>query len=205
MLAKFFGLFGNKNCGGKSWCLNQRPRGDSAMTCLGIIIGVIALGIGGYYYFWHNRALERAGQDISIVKNPDSSSVNAYRLRVRDRLIPKMNTINGDARKACKMVYSGKASDDEIQKAITNCDNAMREFITDVNDTNCPTKFSAMQKNIAVCCGSNWKAITAAKKSCKESDPAIKKQLIEESKRELAKGNKACSAAKMAAEDMFSR
>lgn len=205
MLAKCFSLFGKTNRGGRSWSLNRRPHGDSAMTCLGIIIAVIALGIGGYYYFWHNRALERAGEDITIVNKTDDSSINSYRLRVRDRLIPKMITINTNARKACKTVYSGKGDQEEAIKELDKCDGEMREFITDVNDTNCPTKFSSMQKHIAVCCGCDWKAVTLAKKALKASEEPLKKQHIEESKKELAKGNKAFQAAKMDAEGMFKK
>jgi hypothetical protein len=42
-----------------------------------------------------------------------------------------------------------------------------------------------------------------AKEAIEAAEEPVKKQKIEESKQELAKGNKACEAAKMSAKGMF--
>ena len=192
------------NKGGRSWCLDHRSRGDAPVTCLAIIVGTIVLGVWAYYHFWHNRALERAGQDITIAKKVETSAVNAYRFRVRDRLMPATQRVNTNCRKACKAVYKDKNIDvDEVQSDLLKCEEEMRELIDDINGIIVPRKYESMHKNMAVSVGCNWQALCKARKALKKSDPTEKKQLIEESKKDLSKGNRACEAAGMAAATLF--
>ncbi len=206
-MIEIYDRYGKKRCvGRKSWFLRKRSRGDAPMTCLGIIIATIALGVWAYYYFWHNRALERAGQDITIAKTSDTSSINAYRFRVRDRLMPATLRVNRNARKAVTPIYKNKVKDEEQTEIdLTKCEEEMRELITDINEAIVPSKFSESHRNMAICVGCDWQAVRTARKAFKESDKTVKDQLIKESKKHLSDGNKACEAAEMAAKAMFKR
>ncbi len=206
-MIEIYDRYGKKRCvGRKSWFLRKRSRGDAPMTCLGIIIATIALGVWAYYYFWHNRALERAGQDITIAKSSDTGSINAYRFRVRDRLMPATLRVNRNARKAVTPIYKNKVKDEEqTLLELTKCEEEMRELITDINEVIVPTKFADSHRNMAICVGSDWEAVCTARKAFKASEKPIKDQLIKESKKQLSKGNKACEAAEMATKAMFNK
>lgn len=193
-----------KSHGGQSWYAFRRSRGDAPMTCLGIIIATIALGVWAYYHFWHNRALERAGEDITIAKQSDTQSINSYRFRVRDRLMPAVERVNKNVRKAVFPIYKNKVTNqEEALSALLKCEEEQRDLIGDINEAIAPSKFSTMHKNMAVSVGCNWSALCKAREALKCDNKRERDILIKASKKELSKGNKACEAAKMDSQRMF--
>ena len=200
-------ILGIKNAkpqGGRYWYKGRRPLGDAPMTCLGIIIATIALGVWAYYHFWHNRSLEKAGQELTVVKKADTASTNAYRFRVRDRIQPAVSHLNKDVRKALIPIYKGKVTDkEETLSELNQLEEKMRDLISDVNEAIVPTKFEHMHKNFAECIGYDWQALCKAREAINTDEDAMAKSLIKESKSLLAKGNKCCEASTMSAKAMF--
>ncbi len=194
-----------KKHGGRSWCLNHRSRGDAPVTCMGIIIATIVLGILAYRFFWRDRALERAcdGLDINENKRADTAAINTYRLRARDKYIPMIDHMNQRYRKVCLQVYKGKIDKAAFDDDYLHLDEDIRQTIDDINEVIVPSKFVPMHRNMAVTLGRDWKALCLAKEAIEAAEEPVKKQKIAESKQELSKANKACEAAKMSAKEMF--
>lgn len=196
----------NKNHGGKSWCLSRGSRGDAPMTCMGIIIGAIILGVLAYRFLWKDRALERActAQDINVNNRADTQAINTYRLRARDKYEPAVSRIHQRYRKVLTQVYKGKATDKEaFEKDCLHLDEDIRQVLDDINEVIVPAKHADMHRNMMITLGNDWKALQLAKQGYYETEEPLKKQKMEESKKALSTANKACEAAHMALQSMF--
>ena len=202
------GIFGvnRKKHGGKSWCLSHRSRGDAPMTCMGIIIGAIILGVVAYRFLWKDRALERActAQDININKRADTQAINTYRLRCRDKYEPAVSRMHQRYRKVLTQVYKGKADDkDAFEKDCLHLDEDIRQVLDDINEVIVPSKHADLHRNMMITLGNDWKALELAKKAYYETEEPLKKQKMEESKKYFSTANKACEAVKIAMQSLF--
>lgn len=176
---------------GPGWVPGGRPRGDSPATCLVIIIVMIVGSVWGYYKFLHNRALEKAGEEIVITSDEDSTAVNAYRLRMRDTLIPSLKMLGGEVNTFVMEVTSGKRKNaTEINDKITDLENRLREEIGEVNGQGSPRQFSNTHKLMAQSVGAYWRSLVALRAGMAEEDAKAKKRLFTEARNLSGKGMK---------------
>ncbi len=168
-------------------------RGDAPVTCMLIIAGILIACIACYYMFWYNRALERAAtaQDVVIVKKQEASAFNAYRLRMRDKLIPTTGLIISDSRKACNPILKNKVSDtEEALSEINKVLDRQREYIGEVNGQSCPAKYAEMHKNLVKSIGFAWKGTETCRKALKEDDLNKRKAMLKEANEDLKRSRR---------------
>ena len=168
-------------------------RGDAPVTCMLIIAGVLILCVVCYYMFWYNRALERAAnaEDVVVVKKQDTSSFNAYRLRMRDKILPTIDLLVGDTRKACNPVLKEKVTDtEEAAHEIDKVIDRQREYIGEVNGQSCPAKYVEMHKNAVKAIGFAWKGSETCKKALKEDDSTKRKAMLKEANEDLKRAKR---------------
>lgn len=176
---------------GPGWVPGGRPRGDSPATCLVIIIVMIVGSVWGYYKFLHNRALEKAGEEIVITSDADPTAVNAYRLRMRDTLIPSLRLLGADVNTFVMEVTSGKRKNaTEINDKITELENKLREEIGEVNGQGAPKQFSSTHKLMAQSVGAYWRALVALREGMGAEDSKIKTKFFQEARNQSGKGMK---------------
>lgn len=168
-------------------------RGDAPVTCMLIIAGILIACIACYYMFWYNRALERAAtaQDVVVVKKQEPAAFNAYRLRMRDKIIPTTELIITDTRKACNPVLKNKVSDtEEALSEINKVIERQREYIGEVNGQSCPAQFVEMHKNVVKSIGFAWKGSETCKKALKEDDQMKRKAMLKEANEDLKRAKR---------------
>lgn len=176
---------------GPAWIPGGRPRGDSPATCLVIIIVLIVGSVWGYYKFLHNRALENAGADIIVTSDEDSTAVNAYKLRMRDTLIPSLRLLGGEVNTFVMEVTSGKRKNaTEINDKITDLENRLREEIGEVNGQGSPKQFAQTHKIMAQSVGAYWRALVALRNGVAEDESGAKKKYFQEARNQAGKGMK---------------
>ncbi len=188
------------------WKIGHRPHGDAPVTCLLIIIGVIAIAIFCYYYFFQNKALDNAGQEITIVKKLDPAAVNAYRLRVRDKFIPLVRVTCEESRKTLTPVIKGKVkSASDVESEFNQLDKRLHEAIEEINSQGCLPKYADMHRKLARSIGYNWQAFKDSKQALKEDDLATKKRLLESAKKNLDNAKREYTAANALCNKMFNK
>ncbi|HBM96189.1 TPA: hypothetical protein DD394_01330 [bacterium UBP9_UBA11836] len=171
----------------------KEMRGDAPVTCMLIIAGVLIACIACYYMFWYNRALERAAtaQDVVVVKKQEPAAFNAYRLRMRDKLIPTTGLLITDTRKACNPVLKNKVTDtEETLSEINKVIDRQREYIGEVNGQSCPAKYVEMHKNVVKSIGFAWKGAETSKKALKEEDQMKRKAMLKEANEDLKRARR---------------
>lgn len=181
-------------------------RGDAPVTCMLIIVGILALCIGGYYMFWYNRALERAehGLDVVTVKKLDTTALSGYRLRVRDHLQPMVSQIVKDTRIACNPVLHDKVTDsEEALKEIDKAIEAQRNYIGEVNGQTCPVQYVEMHKDLAMAIGLAWKGTVKCRKAMSIDDARERKILLKSANEDLKKAKKCATMAEVLCKKMF--
>jgi len=184
----------------------NKMRGDAPVTCMLIIVGILAICIGCYYMFWYNRALERAekGEDVVVVKKTDPSAFNAYRLRVRDKLCPNVRMMVDNARKACGPVIREKVTDvEETKSELNKCIENQREYIGEINGQNCPAKYEEMHKKMAMAIGKAWKGCTKCEKALKTDDARERKIILKSAHDDLNKAKRYAEDANRLCKAMF--
>lgn len=176
---------------GPAWVPGKRPRGDSPATCLVIIIAMIVGSVWGYYKFLHNRSLEKAGEEIVVLSGDDPSAVNAYKLRMRDTLLPSLKMLGSEVNGFVLEVVGGKRKNaTEINDKITDLENRLREEIGEVNGQGCPKQFSSTHKLMAQSVGAFWRSLVALRDGVGEEDAKAKTRLFTEAKNLAGKGMK---------------
>ncbi len=181
-------------------------RGDAPVTCMLIIAGVLIACIAAYYMFWYNRALERAAtaQDVVVVKKQEPAAFNAYRLRMRDKILPTTDLLISDTRKACNPVLKNKVTDtEEAVKEIDKVIDRQREYIGEVNGQSCPAQYVEMHKNVAKSIGFAWKGSETCKKALKEDDQVKHKAMLKEANEDLKRSKRYHKLASEACVKMF--
>lgn len=188
------------------WKTRRRPNGDAPVTCLIIIVAIIAIGIFCYYYFFQNKALDNAGQDVTIVKKLDPTAVNAYRLRVRDKFVPLVRVTCDESRKALMPVIKGKVkSASDVESEFNQLDKRLHEAIEEINSQGCLQKYADMHRKLARSIGYNWQALKDCKQALKEDDLAAKKRLLESAQKNLNNAKREYTAANALCNKMFNK
>ena len=184
----------------------NKMRGDAPVTCMLIIAGVLIACIACYYMFWYNRALERAltAQDVVVVKKQEASAFNAYRLRMRDKIIPTTDLIISDTRKACNPILKNKVTDtEEALSEINKVVERQRDYINEVNGQTCPAQYVEMHKNVAKSIGFAWKGSETCRKALKEDDQVKRKAMLKEANEDLKRSKRYYRLASEALSKMF--
>lgn len=174
------------------WRPGGRPRGDTPMTCLMIIIVAIVGGIWGYYKYFHNRALENAGKDIIIVTTEDPESRNTYLRRMRDPLIPAVRAAANNTTAACTEILTGKIKDPTLANdKLTPVENRLREVMGEVNSQGVPKQFTEMHRKLAQSVGFYWRAVVLVRQGLAAKESKDKLAAFKKANGELRKGKAA--------------
>lgn len=181
---------------GPGWVPGGRPRGDTPLTCLVVIIVSLIGMVWGYYHFFHNRALENAGKDIIISTATDDETRNNYLRRMRINLIPAVLHMGRKTRVLSAQVFNGKIKDPAVaEESILPIENRLRELIGEINNQNAPKNHADMHRKLAASVGLYWQTLVKIRKGLVAKEASEQKILFKEARQDLAKADAGCKYA----------
>ncbi|GEM_PF-2457503 len=169
-----------------AWVPGTRPRGDAPVTCLVLIIVTLIGAVWGYYYFFHNRALENAGKEIVVNSTTNDESRNNYLRRMRTNHIPAVRRMGLETRKFALQVFNGKIKDPEAaEEAIAPIENRLRELIDEVNSQGTPKQYAAIHRKLAASVGQYWQTLVKIRKGLAAKETREQKAFFKEARGHL--------------------
>lgn len=169
----------------------RRPRGQNIFGCFLVIVVILAGLIWAYFAFWQNRALERAGQDITITTADDPEAFNTYKRRMRDYFVPEVRSLNNQVQSFVTRVRSGQLADaSRRNEEMAQLIGKLRQTLNELNSVSAPNKQNLDQAHraLAVAIGYYYKALVNIKEAYKAETEGQKKKLLSASLVNFSKG-----------------
>lgn len=167
--------------------MRKAPRGF-VNGCMLLLIVLIAAGVFSFQYI-HNRALDRAGQDITVVADYDQTIEKRYRKAMYRLHVPDSEMADSKLGDLLRELKKGPV--ERFDEKSQTVEMHLRQAIEGMNGLPVPAPYGEGHKQVAQGVGALWQALVLARKAEAATEKEERRAALEQSiKRYVAGRNR---------------